>query len=198
MKKKLKKLFKKPKMKKKRKYYYDDYYNSDEAVVKSDNSDEDGNDNESENEEINSRKKNFKIKKNLKQTPPKKKKEKSYNMLKYRPGLSKAACQGQLEKTETKRKHADDSYKSKKVIEFNIKLAGNQYTNFHNIHLCFPIKIKSAADNDTDITAGYIPVNNFFAHWIKEIDIKRYGDDIPILPLSSTENMQMILIKVKK
>ena len=26
-------------------------------------------------------------------------------------------------------------------------------------------------------------VNNFFAHWIREIDIKRYGDKIPILPL---------------
>ena len=113
----------------------------------------------------------------------------SYNMLKYRPGLSKAACQDQLEKTETKRKYADDSYKSKKVIEFNIKLAGNQYTNFHNIHLCFPMKIKSAADNDNDITAGCIPVNNFFAHWIKEIDIKRYGDDIPILPLRNTVNI---------
>ena len=113
----------------------------------------------------------------------------SYNMLKYRPGLPKAACQDQLEKTETKRKYADDSYKSKKVIEFNIKLAGNQYTNFHNIHLCFPMKIKSAADNDNDITAGCIPVNNFFAHWIKEIDIKRYGDDIPILPLSNTVNI---------
>ena len=33
----------------------------------------------------------------------------------------------------------------------------------------------------TEITA-----NNFFAHWIKEIDIKRLGDDIPILPTTNT------------
>ena len=46
--------------------------------------------------------------------------------------------------------------------------------------------IKSEADNDNDIIAGIIPVNNFFAHWIKEIDIKRYDDDIPILPLTDT------------
>ena len=85
----------------------------------------------------------------------------SYNMLKYIPGLAKAAYQGQLEKTETKGKYADDSYKGKKVIEFNIQLAGNQYTNFHKTHLCFPIKIKSAADNDNDITARYITANNF-------------------------------------
>ena len=63
----------------------------------------------------------------------------SYNMLKYIPGLAKAAYQGQLEKTETKRKYTDESCKSKKVIEFNIQLAGNQYTIFCNIHL-FPYK----------------------------------------------------------
>ena len=85
----------------------------------------------------------------------------SYNMLKYVLGLAKAAYQGQLEKTETKRKYADDSYKGKKVIEFNMQLAGNQYTNFHKTHLCFPIKIKSAVDNDNDITARYITANNF-------------------------------------
>ena len=36
----------------------------------------------------------------------------------------------------------------------------------------------------TEITA-----NNFFAHWIKEIDIKRLGDDIPILPTTNMINI---------
>ena len=49
-----------------------------------------------------------------------------------------------------------------------------------------PLKIKSAADDDNNITVGVITVNNFFAHWIKEIDIKRYDDDVPILPLTNT------------
>ena len=31
-----------------------------------------------------------------------------------------------------------------------------------------------------------ITVNNFFAYWIKELDIKRYVDDIPIVPLTNT------------
>ena len=88
--------------------------------------------------------------------------------------------------TETKRKYADESYKNKKVIEFNVQLTAKHYTNFQNVHLCFPIKIKSAADNNNSITAGVIPVNNIFAHWIKDIDIKRYGGDIPILPLTNT------------
>ena len=32
-----------------------------------------------------------------------------------------------------------------------------------------------------------MPVNNFFAYWIKEIDMKRYGDDVSILPLKTIE-----------
>ena len=109
-----------------------------------------------------------------------------YSMLNYVPGLAKVAYQGQLESTETNRIYADDSYKGKKVTEFNIQLAANQYTNFHNVHLCFRLKIKSAADSNNDITAGVIPVNNFFTYWIKEIDIERYGDNFPFLPLTNT------------
>ena len=31
-----------------------------------------------------------------------------------------------------------------------------------------------------------IPVNNFFKHWAKDVNIKRYGDDIAILPINKT------------
>ena len=31
-----------------------------------------------------------------------------------------------------------------------------------------------------------ITVNNFSAHWIKDISIKRYGDDIVILSINTT------------
>ena len=58
----------------------------------------------------------------------------SYNMLKYIPGLAKIGYQGQLSGTETKRKYADESYKNKKVIEFNVQLTANHYTNFQNVH----------------------------------------------------------------
>ena len=109
----------------------------------------------------------------------------SYNMLKYIPGLAKISYQGKLSGTETRRKYVDESYKNKKVIEFNVRLTANHYTNFQNVHLCFPIKTKSVPDNDNDIAGGVILVNEFFAHWIKEIDIKRYGDDIPILSLTN-------------
>ena len=58
--------------------------------------------------------------------------------------------------------------------------------NFHNVHLVFPWKIKKKTNVATDILATEITVNNFFAHWIKEIDIKRLGDDVPVLPTTNT------------
>ena len=110
----------------------------------------------------------------------------SYNMLEHIPGLAKIGYQGLLHKTETKRKYVGKSYKNKKVIEFDVQLTANHYTNFQNVYLCFPITTKLAADN---IAAGVIMVNNVFAHWIKEIDIKRYGDNIPILPLTNSADV---------
>ena len=110
----------------------------------------------------------------------------SYNMLRCITGLAKIGYQGQLYSTEMKRKYPDDTYKNKKVIKFNVQPTKGHYTNFQNVYLCFPLKFKLAPNNNSDITAGVITVNNFFAHWIKEIDIKRYGDDVPILPLTNT------------
>ena len=34
-----------------------------------------------------------------------------------------------------------------------------------------------------------VTASNIFAYWIKEIDIKCVGDDIPILPTTNTANI---------
>ena len=114
----------------------------------------------------------------------------SYNMLRYIISLAKVGYQGQLHSTEMKRKYADDT---KKIIEFNVQLTKGHYTIFQNVHLCLPLKFKLAVDNNNSITAGLMRVNNVFVHWIKEIDIKRYGDDMPILPLTNMVNIYQYL-----
>ena len=96
----------------------------------------------------------------------------SYNMLRYIPGLVKVRYQCQLHSKETKRKCVDDTYKIKKVIKLNVQLTKGHYTNFQNVHPCFALKFKLAASNANNMAAGIITVNRFFAHWIKEIDIK--------------------------
>ena len=105
------------------------------------------------------------------------------DLIRYIPGITKPAYQGQLEETLTKKTYADDTYKRHRVAEFNVQLTDNQYMNFRNMHLVFPMKIKKITNNATNLDATLMTVNNVFVHWIKEIDIKRYGDEIPILPL---------------
>ena len=61
--------------------------------------------------------------------------------------------------------------------------------NFHNVHLVFPIKITKSTNNATNLDATVMADNNFLAHWIKEINLKRYGDKIPILPLINTADI---------
>ena len=61
----------------------------------------------------------------------------------------------------------------------------NYYGNPENIHICFPIKIKKKANNNSDIDGDLITVNNFFAHWVKEISITKYGSDKELPPTFS-------------
>ena len=107
-------------------------------------------------------------------------------LLRYLPGLPLPLYPGQIRGTIEKKAFADDTYKDFKTAEFTIQLSANQYMNFHNVHLVFPLKIKSKTNTANDIATTATVVNNFFEHWIKEIDIKRLGDDTPILPTSNT------------
>ena len=83
------------------------------------------------------------------------------DLVRYIPGLTKPAHQGQIDGTLTKKAYADDTYKGLKVAEFDIKLTNNQYMNFHNVYLVFPMKIKKSSDVANDLADDVIAVNNF-------------------------------------
>ena len=64
--------------------------------------------------------------------------------------------------------------KKKKTLEFNLLLEANTYTNYSSLMLVLPIYIKKATDATANIDATMMVVNNFFAPWLKELDIKHY------------------------
>ena len=70
-------------------------------------------------------------------------------------------------------------------LDFQILLTENYYLNPNSIHICLPIKIKKKSNNNADIDGDLITVNNFFAHWIKEISATRYGSDKELPPTFS-------------
>ena len=61
-------------------------------------------------------------------------------------------------------------------------LTNNYYTNPNSKHTCFPKKIKLKCDEDNHIDVDLITVNNLFAHLVKEISMRRYGNDKHLMP----------------
>ena len=72
------------------------------------------------------------------------------------------------------------------MLEFVIDITANHYINFSTLVLCLPITFRKRTNKAQPIDATMIPVNNFFAHWIKDVTVKRNGDDIAVLPVSTT------------
>ena len=85
--------------------------------------------------------------------------------------------QGMLDDIDTSEKVAHTSYTDLEQLDFRILLADNCYVNPATIHLCFPMKIKKSTNNPSDIGSNMITVNNFFAHFIKETSVTKYGSD---------------------
>ena len=95
-------------------------------------------------------------------------------VLRYIPGMSKIMYQGQIDWIQTKKAYAASTYTDKQILEFNIELTKNHYMNFANMVIWLPIIFKKATNRGQVIDADMITVNNFFAHWIKDISIKRH------------------------
>ena len=72
---------------------------------------------------------------------------------------------------KTQRQLADSTYTNTQTAEFHVRLAENQSVNLKIVYLCFPIKIRKSSNIANDIDIEMVIVNNFFAHWIKEIEV---------------------------
>ena len=108
------------------------------------------------------------------------------DLAKYIPGLLELAFQGMLEDIDTKEKTVHSIYKDMEQLDFQILLTENYYVNPNDIHICFPKKIKKATTkNKLNIDGDLIPVNNFFAHWVKEVIVTKYGSDKQLPPTFS-------------
>ena len=108
------------------------------------------------------------------------------DVIKNIPGMSQVSYQGQIDFIDTKRTYAVSTYTDMQQLEFNLEVVANHYINFSNMVVCFPIAFRKRTNKAQAINANIIPVNNFFAHWIKDITVKRYGGDIAVLLINTT------------
>ena len=107
------------------------------------------------------------------------------DILRYIPGMSKIMYQWQIDWIETKKTYASSTYTDMQMLEFVIDITANHYINFSTLVLCLPITFRKRTNKAQAIDATMIPVNYFFAHWIKDVTVKRYGDDIAVLPANT-------------
>ena len=104
------------------------------------------------------------------------------DIMKYISNLLKLKFQGMLEDIYTREKVAHSSYTVMEQLDFQILLTDNYYINPYSIHICSPIKIKKKNQPKLGIDINFITVNNFFAHFVKEISITKYGSDKELIP----------------
>ena len=99
--------------------------------------------------------------------------------------MSKIMYQGQIDWIETKRTYTSSTDTDNQMMEFTVELTANHYV-ISNMVLCLPVAFRKRTNKTTAIDDNMIPVNNFFAHWVKDVTVKRYGDDIAVLPINTT------------
>ena len=98
------------------------------------------------------------------------------SLIRYIPGLSNVLRQGKIFNIVSKKAYTTSAYTDKKTPEFTIELAANTFTNYISMCIVLTITIKKATNKAQNV--DIITVNNFFCHWLKEIDARRYPDNV--------------------
>ena len=111
--------------------------------------------------------------------------EMEQSLVRYIPGLTKPARQGQIARIEDQIIYADQAYTDMKMLQFSLRLPTNGYTNFSTMELVLPIFFAKKSNKTTKLDATVCTVNNFFTHWVKEIDITRNNEHYKILPTNN-------------
>ena len=94
-----------------------------------------------------------------------------------------------IEKVMTIEQPADTTYSDKEILDFELILDNNYYTNLKSLPLCFPIRFIKLSNIAHNLDADIYPVNNFFAHWIREIDITKYGTNKSLIPTTTPKEI---------
>ena len=94
-----------------------------------------------------------------------------------------------LDDIKTIEKPAHPSYKDLETFDFQLLLDKNLCTNLNSVYFVFPMKIKKRSDINAEIDTHLITVNNFFAHWIKEISITKYGTNKELTPTTAPQEI---------
>ena len=107
-------------------------------------------------------------------------------MSRYYPNNFPITRQSQIAGELPRKSYASITYSDKKQSEFVIDLTAGIYTNYSTMEICIPIQFTKKSVKTGQLDANMITENNFLGHWFTDIDIRRYPDDMMILPTSNS------------
>ena len=111
------------------------------------------------------------------------------DIARYIPGILDLVFQGMIEKIMTIEQPTNTTYSDKEILNFELSLDNNYYTNLKSLHLCFPVRFKKLSNIAHNLDTDICPVNDFFAHWVREIDITKYGINMSLIPTTTPKEI---------
>ena len=108
------------------------------------------------------------------------------DLVRYLPNILPVTRQNQIAGINPRQAYASETYTDKKNLEYTIILAANTYTNYSTMEIILLIWFVKNTAKTAALAGTLFLVNNFFERWFTEIDIKRYPDDMKILPTNKT------------
>ena len=108
------------------------------------------------------------------------------DLSRYFPNILPITRQSQIAGELSRKAYASVTYSDKKQLEFILDLTANTYSNYSTMEICLPLKFTKKSNKAQKMDAQMMTVNNFFGHWFTDIDIRRYPDDMRILPTNNS------------
>ena len=108
------------------------------------------------------------------------------DLSRYYPNILPITRQSQIAGELPRKAYASETYTDKKQFEFTIEMTANTYSNYSSMLVCIPIKFTKKTSKIAQLDGNMTTVNNFFGHWFTNIDVRRYPDDMNILPTNNS------------
>ena len=94
-----------------------------------------------------------------------------------------------IQKILTIKQPAHLSHKDKETLDFELIHIKNYYANLKSLHICFPIRFRKLSNAAVKLATDLKSVNNFFAHWVEEIDIAKYGTNKSLIDTTTPQEI---------
>ena len=108
------------------------------------------------------------------------------DLSRYFPNILPITRQSQIAGELSRNRYASVTYSDKKQLEFILDLTASTYSNYSSMEICLSLKFTKKSNKTHQMDAEMMTVNNFFGHWFTDIDIRRYPDDMRMLPRNNS------------